>query len=73
MIPNPPNILRVMACMESLRNHQNFLTETIGSLVRLLKSMPPGEQRDRLLDEISKLDVIANGIRITLDAIEGKR
>jgi len=59
-----------MACLESLRNNQEYLTKTIGSLVKLMKSLPEGEHRDRLLDEISKLDVIAGGIKEALDVME---
>jgi hypothetical protein len=32
--------------------------------------MPTGERRDRLLDETSKLDVIAGGIKEALDVME---
>ena len=67
---DPRTTLRLMACLESLRNHQDYLYETIGSIYKLYKSMPEGEHRDKLLDEISKLDVIANGIKETLDVIE---
>jgi hypothetical protein len=49
---------------------KGYLTETIGSLVKLLKSMPEGVHRNRLLDEISKLDVIAGGIKKALDVME---
>jgi hypothetical protein len=59
-----------MACLESLHNHQDFLYKTIGSIYKLYESMPDGEHRNRLLDEISKLDVITNGIRDTLDMME---
>ena len=51
-----------MASPESLRNHQGYPEEATGSLVKLMKSMPGGEHRNKLLDEISKLDVIAGGI-----------
>ena len=67
---DPKRILCTMACLESLRNHQGYLTETIGSLVKLMKDMPEGERRNRLLDEISKLDVIAGGIKEALDVME---
>lgn len=67
---DPNRILCTMACLESLRNHQGYLVETIGSLVKLLKSMPEGKHRDRLLDEISKLDVIDGGIKEALDVME---
>ena len=63
-------ILCTIACLESLRNHQGYLVETIGSLVKLWKSMPEGEHQNRLLDEISKLYVIAGGVKEALDAME---
>jgi hypothetical protein len=59
-----------MACLESLRNRQGYLEETIRSLVALMKSMPEGEHRNQLLDEISKLDVISVGIKNALDGME---
>jgi hypothetical protein len=67
---DPKRVLYKMAYMESLQNHQGYLKETIGSLVKLLKSMPKGKRRDRLLDEISKLDVITGGIKEALDVME---
>ena len=66
----PKRILCTMACLESLRNNHGYLKETIGSLVRLLTSMPQGEHWNRLLDEISKLDAILAGIKGALDGIE---
>ncbi len=44
---DPKRILCTMACLESLRDHQGYLEETIGSSVGLLKSMPEGEHRDQ--------------------------
>ena len=35
---DPERILCTMACLESLRNHQGYLTEMIGSLVKLRNS-----------------------------------
>ena len=67
---DPKKILRTMACLESRRNHQGYLYETIRSIYKLYESMPEGEHRDRLLNEISKLDVIANGIKEALDVME---
>ena len=66
---DPQKILCTMACLESLRNHQGYLYETIGSIDKLYESMPEGEHRDKLLDEISKLDVIANGIKEAMDTM----
>ena len=68
---DPQKILCTMACLESLHNQHENLVATIGSLVKLLKSMPEGEHRDRLLDRISELDVIAGGIKEAPDVMEG--
>ena len=38
--------------------------------MKLLKSMSEGEHRDRLLDEIIKLDVMAGGIKEALNVME---
>ena len=56
---DPKRILCTMACLKSLRNHQGYLYETIRSIYKLYESMPDGENRDQLFDEISELDVIA--------------
>jgi hypothetical protein len=43
--------------------------ETIGNLLRLAKSLPEGDDQNRLIDEISALDVIAETIREALDSL----
>ena len=67
---DPRKILCTMACLESLRNNQGYLYETIGSIYERYESMPEGKHKQRLLDEISRLDVIANGIKEALDVME---
>jgi hypothetical protein len=46
------------------------LSKTSGKLVEIMKSLPEGEARARLLDEISALDVIAE---VTRKALESER
>ena len=65
----PQTLLRQCAAMESLQNQQKYLEQTIGRLVKLMKTLPQGKARDTLLNEISALDVIAGGIRRALDTI----
>jgi hypothetical protein len=65
----PPKIVTRIAAEEALRKSLCNLEETIGGLVRLAKSLPKGESRDRLFDEISALDVIADGIKQALDSL----
>jgi hypothetical protein len=65
----PQTLLRQCAAMESFRNQQQYLEQTIGRLVKLMKTLPQGRARDTLLNEISALDVIAGGIRRALDTI----
>ena len=60
-------ILCTMACLESLRNHQGYLYETIRSIYKLYESMPEGEHKNQLLDRISALAVIANRIKEAMD------
>jgi len=60
---DPQRILRILGCVESLRNHQDYLYEAIGSIYKLYESMPEGAHRNQLLDSISSLDVVANGVK----------
>jgi hypothetical protein len=55
--------------MESLQNQQKYLEQTIGRLLKGMKTLPQGKARDTLLNKISALDVIAGGIRRALDTI----
>jgi hypothetical protein len=57
------------AAEETLRNQLRDLEETIGRLVRLAKSRPEGKLRDRLFEEISSLDSIADVMRQALDSL----
>jgi len=55
--------LTTLAALEAIRNQQHHLEETIGRILALMKTLPEGEARDGLLEEISCLDVIAEVIR----------
>jgi hypothetical protein len=60
--------LRTAAAIEVLRNQQHNLVETISRLVEIMNALPEGEYRDKLLEEISCLDVIVEVMRRALDA-----
>ncbi len=60
--------LTQLACLEALQNQQQNHVDTIGRLVEIMKSMPEGEARAKLVDEISCLDVIAEVMRKALDS-----
>jgi hypothetical protein len=60
--------LRCFAALESLRSQLHNLEETIAGLLELRESMPEGEYRDRLFNQISCLDSIADVIRQALDS-----
>jgi hypothetical protein len=64
---DPQSHLTQLACMEALGNQQHNLVETIGSLLEIMKSLPDGEARNQLLDEISCLDVLAEVMRMRLE------
>ena len=66
----PPSHLPQLACLEALPNQQQNLVETIGKLVEIIKSLPEGEARDRLLDKIDCLDAIADVIKRMQKAME---
>ena len=51
--------LRRQAFLEALRNQQHNLEATIAELLEIMKSLPEGETRDRLFNQISCLDSIA--------------
>jgi hypothetical protein len=51
------NPLATLAALEAIRSQQHRLEETIGRLVEIMQSMPKGESRAKLLDEIKCLSV----------------
>ena len=67
MISDPPTHLTQLACLEAPRSNQHSLEQVIADLLELLKSMPEREIRDRLFNQISCLDAIANVMRQALD------
>jgi hypothetical protein len=62
--------LILFTALEALRSGQHSLEMVIKDLLQLLKSIPEGEIRDRLFDQISCLDSIADVIRQALDSIK---
>lgn len=56
--------------LEALRGCLENLEDTIRRLLGLTQSLPIGETRDRLLEEISCLDSIGDVMRRGLDAME---
>jgi hypothetical protein len=50
--------LTQQACLEAIENQFEHMQLTIARLVKLQQELPEGEHRDRLLDEISCLDVM---------------
>lgn len=54
-----PNPIDILASLEIVQNQLEHLEATITRLVGLQQSLPAGDARNQLLDEISCLDVIA--------------
>jgi len=54
---NPQSTLRTLAAHEALRNQLHNLEETIADLLELNKSLPKGELRDKIFNEISTLRI----------------
>ncbi len=63
--PNPLHL-------EALQNCLSNLEETIGRLFALASSLPAGQLRDKLMDEVSCLDSILDVTRKVAEAIEGE-
>ena len=59
-----------LATLEALRNQLHNLEETIGRLLEMTKSLPEGETRNWLLEEISALGLIADVIRQAVDCFQ---
>jgi hypothetical protein len=57
------------ACLEGIDNQLEHLHQTISRLVVLQQELPEGECRDRLLNEISCLDVILEVMKRAADGI----
>ncbi len=65
--------LQHQAALEYLHQQRQNLIQTISGLVAVMKALPEGEARGRLLDEISCLDVIAENIGKGLEIISSAR
>jgi hypothetical protein len=64
-----PSDRTIQAALLALRNPQPNLVETIARIVKIQQSLPIGEQRDQLLDEISCLDVISEVMKRAMEGI----
>ena len=65
-----PLIARRIVAIKALRNNLSHLENNIASLVDWAISLPEGDLRNRLFDEISALDSIGDGIRQALDSMD---
>lgn len=65
-----PQVAKRIVSIEALRNNLSHLEQTIARLVRWAKSLPEGEIRNRLFDEISALDPIGDSIKRALDSTD---
>ncbi len=63
---SPGQKASLIAIRQKLRN----LEEAIDSLLELALAQPEGQSRKRLINEVSALDSIAEGMRQALDAME---
>jgi hypothetical protein len=70
MSMEPPSIARRIVAIKALRNNLSHLENNIANLVDWAKSLPDGEIRNRLFDEISALDSIGDGIGRALDSMD---
>jgi hypothetical protein len=71
MVPEPhmpeSNLsLTQQACLETIENQFEHLQLSIARLVKMQQELPEGEHRDRLLNEISCLDVIVEVMRVAV-------
>jgi hypothetical protein len=64
---DPQTHLGQLAALEALRNQLHNLEESIADLLEIMKSMPEGELREKLFQEISALDSIADVMRQALE------
>jgi hypothetical protein len=62
------NPIAILAALEGLGTQQDNLHMAIADLVDVLKMLPEGEARDRLLVAISSLDAISENIKRALDS-----
>jgi hypothetical protein len=64
--------MQLHACMNALGSCQKMLEETIGRMMELMKALPEGEVRDKLMDEIKIVDVTADTIRWAVQMMESE-
>jgi hypothetical protein len=65
----PPSNAAHYEVITTFSNKLHDLEEAIGNLLESMTSLPEGDSRNRLLEEISSLDSIADVMRRTLDSI----
>ena len=68
----PPNPVAILASLEVIQNQQEHLEQTIARLVRLQQSLPAGDARNQLLEEISCLDVISEVMRWAVEISDAR-
>ena len=66
----PPNPVAILASLEVIQNQLEHLEQTIARLVRLQQSLPAGDARNQLLEEISCLDVISEVMKGAVEVTE---
>ena len=64
-----PKIATRIVAEEAIRNQLHNLEDTIASLLEFKDSLTKESERDRLFEEISALDSIADVIRQALDSL----
>lgn len=69
ILREPPEIATRIAAIEGLRGQLHSLEETIADLLELIKTLPEGEIRDKLFNEIGALDSIADVMRQALNSM----
>jgi len=62
-----------IVALEVIRGQLENREETIGDLLLVITSIPKGRLRDKLMDEFSSLDSIADVMRQALDTADSPR
>jgi hypothetical protein len=66
---NERQLANYAALLAVKKSHSNLI-EAIADLYELTKSLPEGELRDKLFDQLSDFDSIADVMRQALDSIK---
>ncbi len=70
---DPQSQMQQRACVDAIWSYQEILVETIRRMLETIKMLPEGEIQNRLLKDISTLDVTADAIMWAMQMMDPEK